>query len=59
VYAPSPALLFAIVAGLLSVGVAFWLIWKVTRLALRLFLAAGLLLLLLGMAALVLLATRA
>ena len=56
--APTPALLFAAVVGVLAVAVATWLVWKVTRLALKLFLAAGLLLLLAGMALLAFLASR-
>ena len=57
--APTPALLFAAVVGVMAVAVAAWLVWRVTRLALKLFLAAGLLLLLAGMAVLAFLASRA
>ncbi len=59
VHAPTPALLFAAVVGVMAVAVAAWLLWRVTRLALKLFLAAGLLLLLAGMAVLAFLASRA
>jgi hypothetical protein len=59
VASPTPAILFAAVVGLLAVLVVAWLVWRVTRLALKLFLAAGLLLLLLGMAVLAYLAARA
>ncbi len=57
--APTPALLFAAVVGVMAVAMAAWLVWKVTRLALKLFLAAGILLLLAGMAVLAFLASRA
>ena len=57
--APTPALLFAAVVGVMAVSVAAWLVWRITRLALKLLLAAGLLLLLAGMAVLAFLASRA
>ncbi len=43
----------------MAVAVVAWLVWRVTRLALKLFLAVGLLLLLAGMAVLAFLASRA